>query len=340
MTFYNRNNKLYVSINGKRISTKLEYSKDNIKLFKSYAKNEEFFKKFKIVKRSKNLLDFCEEVLDYKEKYLKPTSYYTYVSLFNSQIVPYFKNKRVEDVEPIDIKNFFQIFKSKSSLYICSNAILKPAFENAILEKYIKYSPMQIATPVFKTKYEINPFTLKEINLILENAVTPQLRNILGLLFYSGMRIGEALALKWSNVCFNTFTIKIVQTHTHGFINTPKTKASLRTIDMLKQAEYYLLQQKEINNSLYVFTDSRNKPIKASNNLTPHWDATLKRCGLQIRSKYQTRHSFASNMLSNGESLMWVSKMLGHSNSSTTLLYYSKYLPVNTKERKKTFLDT
>jgi integrase len=72
--------------------------------------------------------------------------------LFNSQIVPYFKNKRVEDIEPIDIKNFFQRFKSKSSLYVCSNAILKPAFENAILEKYIKYSPMQIDTPIFKIK--------------------------------------------------------------------------------------------------------------------------------------------------------------------------------------------
>lgn len=339
MTFYNRNGKLYVSINGKRISTKLLYSNENIKLFKSYAKNEEFFKKFNIVKKNKKLLDFCEEVLDYKERYLKPTSYSAYTSLFNSQIVPYFKDKKIEDIEPIDIKHFFQRFKSKSSLYICSNAILKPAFENAILEKYIKYSPMQIATPVFKSKYEINPFNLDEIKLILDNAVTLQLRNMLGLLFYSGMRIGEALALKWENVCFNTYTIKITQTNTQGFTNTPKTKASLRTIDMLQQAEYYLKQQKEINNSPYVFTDSKNKPIRASSNLTNHWNLTLKKCNLEIRSKYQTRHSFASNMLSNGEALMWVSKMLGHSNSSTTLLYYSKYLPVNTKERKKTFLD-
>ncbi len=190
MTFYNRKGMLYVSISGKRLSTKLKYSKENIKLYKSYSKNDEFFKKFNIVNKKKNLIDFCEEVLNYKEKYLKPTSYYTYASLFNSQIIPYFKNKRVEDIEPIDIKNFFQTFKSKSSLCVCSNAILKPAFENAILEKYIKYSPMQIATPVFKTKYEINPFNLQEIKLILDNAVTPQLRNLLGLLFYSGMRIG------------------------------------------------------------------------------------------------------------------------------------------------------
>lgn len=339
MTFYNRNNKLYVSIGGKRVSTKLNYSNENIKLFKSYAKNEEFFNKFNIVKKSKNLLDFCEEVLNYKESYLKPTSYVTYLSLYNSQIVPYFKNKKVEDIEALDIKRFFQRFKSKSSLYICSNAILKPAFENAILEKYIKYTPMQISIPILKSKYEFNPFTLEEIDLILDNAITPQFRNILGLLFYSGMRIGEALALKWENVDFHTFTIKINATHTGSFVNTPKTKASNRTIDMLSQAEFYLRSQMETSNSLYVFTDSRNKFIRCSNNLTEHWKLTLKKCKLEYRSKYQTRHTFASNMLSNGEVLMWVSKMLGHSNSSTTLLYYSKYLPVNTKERKTTFLD-
>ena len=48
MTFYDRKGILYARINGKRVSTKLEYSKENIKLFKSYAKNEEFFKKFDV----------------------------------------------------------------------------------------------------------------------------------------------------------------------------------------------------------------------------------------------------------------------------------------------------
>ena len=52
MTFYDRKGILYVRINGKRVSTKLEYSKENIKLYKSYAKNEEFFKKFDVIKTS------------------------------------------------------------------------------------------------------------------------------------------------------------------------------------------------------------------------------------------------------------------------------------------------
>ena len=56
MTFYNRNDILYVSINGIRKSTKLKYSKENIKKFKSYYEDEEFYNKFNIIKTTPTVL--------------------------------------------------------------------------------------------------------------------------------------------------------------------------------------------------------------------------------------------------------------------------------------------
>ena len=50
MTFYNRKGMLYARINGKRVSTKLKDTKANRKLFESYSKNDEFFKKFNVKK--------------------------------------------------------------------------------------------------------------------------------------------------------------------------------------------------------------------------------------------------------------------------------------------------
>ena len=64
----------------------------------------------------------------------------------------------------------------------------------------------------------------------------------------------------------------------------------------------------------------------------------LKELDLTYRSIYQCRHSFASNMLSNGENSLWVSQMLGHKSLSTTLTKYSKYLSINST-RKLTYLD-
>ena len=52
MTFYNRNGVLYARINGQRISTKLKDTKENRKLFESYAKNDEFFEKFDVKEKS------------------------------------------------------------------------------------------------------------------------------------------------------------------------------------------------------------------------------------------------------------------------------------------------
>ncbi len=89
MTFYDRGGMLYVRINGKRVSTKLEYSKENIKLFKSYAKNDEFFKKFNVMGNIPTVVELCKEVLEDKKDTLKRTSYTNYLSLLNSRIIPF-----------------------------------------------------------------------------------------------------------------------------------------------------------------------------------------------------------------------------------------------------------
>ena len=60
---------------------------------------------------------------------------------------------------------------------------------------------------------------------------------------------------------------------------------------------------------------------------------------LEKRNIYQTRHSFASNMLSNKENPLWVSQMLGHKTLNMTLEIYTKYIKEESAPRKTTFLD-
>jgi len=340
VTFYNRNGKLYVSSGGKRISTKLKYSKENIKLYQSYSKNNEFFNKFSVINKNKTFINFCEEVLVEKQKTLKPISHYCYVSLYSKWILPYFKNILVQDIKPLQIKFFYDLFNDKSTLNTCVSGILKPAFEKAIIEEYIYSSPLQITKPRYKSVYEIKPFSLSQIEYILMSVKDEQFKNILGVLFFTGMRTGELMALTWENVDFINYKIFINCTHTNGFIGSPKTKSSIRLVDMLPQTEKYLLSQSNITKDKYVFLRTDGKSYRASGSLNRYWIQLLRDLNLEYRSIYQTRHSFASNMLSNNESLLWVSKTLGHSNSSITLSRYSQYLPCEHKERKKTFLDT
>ena len=338
MTFYNRAGMLYARISGKRISTKLKYSKENIKLFTSYSKNDEFLSKFNVEnKRVPTVIELCEEVLEEKEAYLKPTSMGMYRSMFKNYIVPYF-DKRIDEIEPLDINNWYKNFTNKSGL-MTSETVLKSAFEKAILRKYIKTSPFVITKPRIKSDYKINPFTLKEIELLLYNS-NGWFKNFIGLCFFSGMRTGEALALKWTDIDFNNYTIDINKTQTNGFTQSPKTESSIRIIDMLPQAEEFLKnQRKETGLREYVFLP-KGKKISTSSCLTPRWTNLLIRVGLEHRGIYQTRHSFASNMLSNKEDLNWVSQTLGHKNPGITQQKYFKYIPTRKNERKNTFLDT
>jgi len=337
MTLYNRNGMLYVRLNGKRISTNLQDTRNNRKLVMSYHRNDTFFQKFNVTKNVPTVLELCEDVLLEKETQLKNTSYRSYISMYKSRIEPFFKDKLVNEIRPITIKEFYDGFKDASSLTTC-NAILKEAFQKAIVYEYIESTPFIVKRPRLKSEYKINPFNLDEINLILTHA--PKiLKNLLGVAFYTGMRTGELIGLKWEDINFQEYTISINRTITVGFIQTPKTKSSKRVIDMLPQAEEFLKAQR-VKTGLheFVFLNSKGKHYNTSNNLLCIWKKLLEDISLKYRNIYQTRHSFASNMLSNGEDMMWVSAMLGHKNANITLEKYTKYIK-RQRERKSTFLD-
>jgi integrase len=337
MTFSNRNGVLQVSINGIRKSTKLKYSKQNIKKFQSYYQDEEFLNNFNVKKDVPTVLEFCIEILNEKEKELKRNSFRSYLSLYESRIEPYFKNKLIVDIKPIDVHIWYKSFTDASTLNLC-NTILKFAFERAIIKGYISTTPFIIKRPKLRSNYKINPFSFDEANIIIHKA-PDKLKNLLAVAFYTGMRTGEVLGLKWININFDTYTIKIDSQMTGGFEDTPKTNSSNRVIDMLPQCEYYLKEQFKITSkSKYVFLNIDNKPYKSSNNFQYIWAKLLKDLNLTYRSIYQTRHTFASNMLSNGENPLWISQILGHKSLNITLSKYSKFIKTN-GIRKITYLD-
>ena len=67
---------------------------------------------------------------------------------------------------------------------------------------------------------------------------------------------------------------------------------------------------------------------KKTDNISSHfWKKTLNEQNIPFRNMYQMRHTFASLMISKGENILWVSKMLGHKDTSMTLDVYAQYMP-------------
>lgn len=325
MTFYNRNGILYIRKNGLRVSTKLEDTPKNRKLVESYNKNDEFFNKFNVNSRIPSVLEYCEQILLEKEKNLKSSTLICYYSVYQTKIIPFFKNKNVIDIKAIDILNFYKVFKDRGSRAVAC-VILRQVFERAIIEDYIKYSPLVVSYPRIKSSYEKNPFSLDEVNLIL--STESKLKNMLGVLFTTGLRGGELIGLRWDDIDLLNNKISINRTIKYGIEQTPKTKGSLATIDLPIESKIYFQNQLKLTGlkKSYVFLND-GKRFNSLSTISYHFTNLLKELNLKHRGIHQTRHTFASLKLSYGERLEWVSFMLRHDNPSLTQTVYYKYIP-------------
>lgn len=156
----------------------------------------------------------------------------------------------------------------------------------------------------------------------------------------SGLRRGELLGLRWSDVDFENETITIVQTSSYAkgkgiYTDTPKNKTSSRPLKLSRSAflilrEYKEWQdkQKELCGDRWkdkdrrIFTTDEGAPI--------HPDALSKwfrdfanKCGFPNVHIHSLRHTYASLMISEGTPLVVVSRRLGHAQVSTTANIYA-----------------
>ncbi|WP_416353893.1 tyrosine-type recombinase/integrase [Agrilactobacillus fermenti] len=170
-------------------------------------------------------------------------------------------------------------------------------------------------------------------------------------LAFTGLRRGEILALVWSDINFKTNTLKITKAVTRKLnnqmtIGTPKTKTSIRTLDLdaktiailkrwkIQQAEELLmvgLKQKDNDNQL-IFQNLNNhllslpKPSKWLNEV-------IKQTNLPPITIHGFRHTFASLAFESGATIKQVQSQLGHSDVTTTLNIYTH---VSKKAKKET----
>lgn len=355
--YFIRNDIIYVEgyINKKRyrLSTGKEATKLNIawikrncndvllKLYNEKQSNNE------IKINSENFDEFATESLKRNGAKRKDSTNEDYLSVYNRYIKIHFKDYSITDIKKAQLQNWQNLLlltdlsagRIKFVRAVFSG-ILTDAMQNEIIsENPFKY----VEVPSKDNESEednIKPFSLEEIEKILKLSIG-QWKNIFTVLFFTGMRTGECWGLKWSDINFTTKSIHIKRAVRHGKIGKPKTKNSTRVIDMLPIVEEALRNQKShtLINDDFVFLNKNKEHFKSAQHITRDiWTPTLKLAGLDFRVLYQCRHSFASLMISNGEDIIWVSKMLGHSTPRMTLDVYSKYVPELNKERA-TFLN-
>lgn len=267
--------------------------------------------------------------------------YSTHIDYFNgyyNHVKSSFAKKRLDTVKPSDIELWqnAMLEKGLSPRRIKTlRTILTTMYADAIKDNIVKYSPLTMVKVPRAKKVEVKPFSLSEIKNLLSNC-DGLLRNFLAVAFFTGMRSGELIGLKWSDIDFSRLEISISRSIKMGEISTPKTENSTRVIDIIDYLIPFLKDQFALTGKKksFVFLNANDEHLYDIKRIREtHWRKLLKKCGFEYRPIYHTRHSFATLMIENNEDILWVSNMLGHTDSTMTLSKYARYIQRKDKKR-------
>jgi len=268
----------------------------------------------------------------------RPITQKRYIRLYELHIKPTFEKKRIDKIKPSQLARWQnKLLESLSSKTVKGiRTIFRTIFEDAMRDEIILRNPFALVkSPKQKEVIEKKPFSVEEIYQILDY-VPEQIRAFFAIGFFTGMRTGEIIALRWSHVDFEAGMIHVRKSIRQGIEGPPKTKNSIRDIEIIDALMPYLKKHREIvlNDSIYLFETYLGKPFTTCDKISYwYWKPTLKQLGIPYRNLYQMRHTFASMMIANGEDILWVSQMLGHKDSSMTLEKYARYIKQKNRKR-------
>lgn len=282
--------------------------------------------------------------------------------VFKHHIMPELGHRYIKTIKPQDIDNFTagRLKLKYSEHYVMNiNRTLFATLDYGKSRGYLKENVMKKCTKIKEPKTTVEIFTPEEITTMLKvlessNCIIPL---IIGL--YTGMRKGEVLGLRWSDVSFTKNIISVnkqLAYNAGGFcIDSVKSEHSMRNIKMSLYLREYLLELKERQrqdkdlacefwktNSFYNNLTKRQETIEDFVNIKrdgsvlngdslKYISKVLKPHGIEFHF-HKLRHTHATQLLENGATIKMVQERLGHSSPQTTLETYSHVTPIHEKD--------
>lgn len=297
---------------------------------------------FKSVKSGK-FGDVLDEWLALHKETVKASTWQFIELRANKHVRPYFKDMYVDKITLRQCQDFVnKTFKVAPVAYVYSVSIVKNTLDYALRLGMIESNPMlYVIKPKKQANISDNHYNKDELKKFLDVAKNTNLKKyaLFRLLAYSGMRIGECLALTWHDLDYKNNTIAInktlARTNNGIKIQTPKTKASNRvisldneTIQVLKM--WQLEQRKQLlkvginamDSKQLIFSNGKNSFI-----IVPTVRLAIKqiakKAGIHSITTHGFRHTHATLLFASGLDIKQVQARLGHSNVQTTLNIYT-----------------
>ena len=266
-----------------------------------------------------------------KKRSLKPSTVKSYEHSFRNHILPSFQKKMLSEITPSMVQDWVNGLSDKGlspatvhRLYRYLRSCMGSAVANDLLDRN-PCKPRAISLPRLPDQ-ELEFLSPDEILELLDTLREPE-RTFIATLAYSGLRLGEGLALRWRDIDFQHGRISVERAYTpEGGIASPKTKTSKRSVPLLQilseiLKDYYERQVRTNPDDL-IFSVNGKTPLDYSY-LRRRYERALKAANLKKVDIHSLRHFFASVMLDAGASIKALSSYLGHSTVTMTLNTYA-----------------
>ena len=281
---------------------------------------------------------------DYVKALRRFTTYQRYKEVLTKYVYPTLAGKPIDEIKRAEIRNLIlkqrKAGSSKSTICIIRD-VISGTMNYAVDEELIPGNPV---TGILKRlqlerdkQIQIEPLNEQEVHLVLETTLKHFREQYEFFLcaFRTGMRLGEILALKWGDIDFNQKFIRVERSFKRGRIEKTKT-GKIRRVDMSDQLVFAFRQllnerkKEALKQGLgepVEFIFHRNEKPIAQNSIRNIWKRILKKAGIREMRLHDIRHTFASLLLSMGESPVYVKEQLGHSSIKITVDVYGHLIP-------------
>lgn len=288
--------------------------KDAVKA-ESVVKSELMRGRYELVENTNNttLAQAIELYLDYSRANKK--SYKLDINYCKVFIEQWGKNLRLKDLTPQKIERFKSIMKADHQNSTVNRYLeaLSKMFNIAISNNLAKENPLKEVKKLKQNNYKIRFLTKEEekalFEVFYENKSYHYFIPIVICALQTGMRKGEILNLKWSNIDFDNKFIELLQTKS----------GKARKIPISQKLMKELLQIRETKISEYVFANPYTK--NRYQFIHKGFDEAVRKANIKKFRFHDLRHTAATRMTEMGIDLAVVQEILGHSDVKTTMRY-------------------
>lgn len=273
-----------------------------------------------------------------------------YSEIINNNLIPSIGKIELQELTPIILQKFIsellECGNRRTGAGLSSSAVnsVITVVQNSLHTAYnLRYINDMVGDKLKRPKMverQVECFSVAEQKKIEQAVMETKKTYMIGVLLclYTGLRIGELLALEWGDIDFHNGTVMIDKTCHYGknrdgqfsrIVDTPKTETSIRLIPLPKQLIPLLKEHEKIPSKLVI---SKNGMGISNRTYQRNFESLLKLLDIKHRGFHALRHTFATRALECGMDVKTLSELLGHKSPAVTLKKYAHTFLIHKKE--------